>query len=132
LYDILLNVEHKKHEKFFQDMKKYMPRKHKEFLEYIRKLELHDLLKDNDRYDICLNNLKKFRSLHMGIVYSYVIKESKKIQYNHSKKGAAGTPNLMNFLGDLRKDTENKKVKNNLDYVISLKSIFEFLYLILK
>lgn len=49
LYDILLNIDHKQYNDFFKEMRKYMSRKHKNFLEYIESLQLHKLLETNNK-----------------------------------------------------------------------------------
>ncbi|ODV98461.1 hypothetical protein PACTADRAFT_83728 [Pachysolen tannophilus NRRL Y-2460] len=98
--DILLNVDHystgerdndkKKNDKsnpFLNEMRLYMPGKHRNFLEHLSKVNcLRDyVLANGDKnpeltlsYDACLAMLKSFRDKHIQIVTRYVIIQAQK------------------------------------------------------
>jgi indoleamine 2,3-dioxygenase len=148
VYDTILGIKHNDYEeKYLDNMKKYMPLKHRKYLEKIESFEnIKDLIKKNSNnskllknYNKCVLQLLNFRKAHMGIVKIYVInfiKNKEEIIYKTKKKnelfikksinaqGTGGT-NINIFLGNIIKNTkksiiEKKKliIKKNILYLI--------------
>ncbi|KAI0464711.1 hypothetical protein LJB42_002334 [Komagataella kurtzmanii] len=94
--DLLLNVEHHatgENEKvgrpgnsFINEMREYMPGKHRRFLEHLSKVNnIHEYVRSNSdneelvlSYDACLAMLKSFRDKHIQIVTRYIILQAQK------------------------------------------------------
>lgn len=135
-FDIILGVKHfatgdlKADSSFMDEMRQYMPRKHREFL---TALEPHSttikqiVQAEEDKeltlaFDACLAMLKAFRDKHIQIVTRYVVLQAKKInkmgsnstlrsglarkKQNGEEKGTGGT-SLLPFLKQCRDETGN-------------------------
>lgn len=110
---------------FINEMRLYMPRKHREFLEHLSLVSnIRDfvLKQNNDKltlaYDACLAMLKSFRDKHIQIVTRYIILQANKKrvksralrsglskdQENKPLKGTGGTA-LIPFLKQCRDET---------------------------
>jgi indoleamine 2,3-dioxygenase len=80
--DIFLGISHpQKHAReFLDEMRSYMPGKHRQFLiDFEKKCTLVDYVNRcentiiKDRYERCVSLLKTFRSIHISIVHDYVM-----------------------------------------------------------
>lgn len=143
--DILLSVEHHptgqnpgagskttgvrtpKANSFIHDMRKYMPRKHRMFLEHLEQVsELREFVVENGdkfdgltlAYDACLAMLRSFRDKHIQVVSRYIIIQAKESQRQAAeatrrqglaaaKQGKTGTGGsaLIPFLKQARDET---------------------------
>lgn len=141
--DILLGIEHfpmgkkrpsdertissnSNQNSFINDMRQYMPREHRNFLEHLSLVSnIRDfVLKTNDNeltlaYDACLAMLKSFRDKHIQIVTRYVVLQANKkprakssvlrsgLSKTHGKKEQKGTggTSLIPFLKQCRDET---------------------------
>lgn len=105
--DLVLNIKHKpfccgsqreKKESFSDEMKKYMPRKHREFLNHLSKV---NLLRDYvlskaeaspnllSAYNLAVSMMKQFRDSHIQLVSRYII-----IQARNSQKCTSANPRI--------------------------------------
>ncbi|CAI5759679.1 unnamed protein product [Candida verbasci] len=116
--DILLGIQH--NQGFIQEMREYMPGKHREFLIWLeQETNIKDYINKNPDielyYDACLAMLKSFRDKHIQITTRYIILQKNKnlgssstIRSGLSKKnvevGTGGT-SLLPFLKQCRDDT---------------------------
>ena len=120
VFDTILGVEHKTG--FLQEMRVYMPPKHRDLLTKLAEYSLRDYAaKCSDarfrtEFNMVLGALEAFRNAHLAIVRLYIINPAKRL--NGSKngfkdtagaKGTGGT-DLVNFLKPLRDDTINTRV----------------------
>lgn len=141
--DVLLNIEHfptgskpankdgsisgkSGKNNFMNDMKNYMPGKHREFLNYLSQVSNtreYVVSKNNQEltlsYDACIAMLKSFRDKHIQIVTRYIILQAKKgvstgkrsgisnTKDMKEQKGTGGT-SLIPFLKQCRDETGEK------------------------
>lgn len=153
MYDCFFGIEHDEHGKTFLDeMRKYMPKSH---YEYLRNLEQLPSLKEYvlnsadteliEKYNDCVKCLKKFRQAHLGLVHKYImrfvkqpqteIKSDEQIEPNqnknaHGTKGSGGQ-SPVEFCKDLIKTThliDINKMKQTKNYQIVI--IFSIIVLI--
>ncbi|CAN3356283.1 indoleamine 2,3-dioxygenase [Diutina catenulata] len=107
---------------FMDEMKQYMPREHREFLEEVdRTAAIRDFVTSQDdseltlAYDACLAMMKAFRDKHIQIVTRYVVLQAKKTssastrrsglaKQKKEEKGTGGT-SLLPFLKQCRDET---------------------------
>uniref|UniRef100_A0A0B7JZA0 Indoleamine 2,3-dioxygenase n=1 Tax=Bionectria ochroleuca TaxID=29856 RepID=A0A0B7JZA0_BIOOC len=87
--DLVLGVEHEAPEKasetVFQEMRAYMPRKHREFLEAVSQLPtLRSFVEARssdaglcEAFDECTKQLRLWRSTHIAIVSKYVVRPAR-------------------------------------------------------
>ncbi|KAH7161850.1 indoleamine 2,3-dioxygenase subfamily [Dactylonectria macrodidyma] len=87
--DYVLGVEHRpsgdRSETIFQEMRQYMPRKHREFLEIVSKLPsirsfVQKKLSDEvlgRSYDDCMKQLRLWRGKHIAIVSKYIVQPAR-------------------------------------------------------
>ncbi len=106
LFDATLGIRHQG--TYLQEMRKYMPPQHANFLRFIQMKSkvknycgmhrgLHGI------YDQCVSSLREFRNEHLKIAAEYIMGQKPKEQEHI--KGTGGT-NPMIFLKELRDDTE--------------------------
>lgn len=118
VYDKLLGVEHNdtediKTKEFLLDMRRYMPKAHREFLDKIITIKPNandELLKI--AHGKCLTQLERFRRAHLGLVQNYVVKfmNSKSGNNNaHGNKGSGGT-DPEKFCEQIIRETHNTKI----------------------
>lgn len=108
------------------------PGKHSEFFKYLGKFSLRKYVENKKELTEVYKKLVKFRQRHAKIVHNYIIipaREFKKTKL--SEKGTGGS-NLMPFLNQIIKETENTiKKKRNYRFflvVLVLLSIWYFLF----
>lgn len=119
----------KEENSFLLDMRGYMPREHREFVQEVdKKTQIRDVVLQNNQhleatlaYDACLAMLKLFRDKHIQIVTRYVVLQAKKVPHMGSsstlrsglarskksgaeEKGTGGT-SLLPFLKQCRDET---------------------------
>ena len=105
--DCAFSIDHK--DEYFNKIKDYMPDKHRKFINFI-KSNLHiDLIvknlndiRCNFLFNTSVKLLERFRMLHYGLVYKYIIKMDKTSL--DEIKGTGGT-NLTTFLKQSIKET---------------------------
>ena len=117
LFDVLFNVMHTDHERaFLKEMREYMPKKHREFLEMIEKTgSLQKIFKFSDElYNKCIIQLSELREKHYGLVHNYILKFE-----SNDAKGTGGThaATLLskikeNTLKSLKIDLTNRETTN--------------------
>lgn len=134
-FDIILGVCHHAtgdltaDNSFLNEMREYMPKKHREFLEALEPytFTIRDFVKSQHdeeltlAYDACLAMLKSFRDKHIQIVTRFVVLQAKKVNKMGSgttlrsglarkkqgeEKGTGGT-SLLPFLKQCRDETGN-------------------------
>lgn len=115
--DVALGVKHAKTDltDYVTDMRNYMPKKHREFIEAVEASErAHPLrmflMKRGrggiiDSYNTCLEKIMEFRQKHLEFAVSYI--QSKVTDAS----GTGGTP-FMKWLGQLRVETDAHKIPN--------------------
>ena len=131
--DAFLGVKHYgERKRFLDDMLQYMPGKHRQYIEYVRKgVDIATyVVEQNNRelmyaHDRCIDELTKFRQAHLGLVMSYINRfidptaRKHKVDDNastdsnksnaHGNKGSGGTIPVV-FCKDVIKETQNSKV----------------------
>ncbi|KAL7675506.1 hypothetical protein ACOME3_001775 [Neoechinorhynchus agilis] len=116
LMDTFLGIDHHESVKSFLDtMKKYMPRPHFEFIEYVKehcKLRKHLKAKKDQNlielYNECLDAMLIFRRDHYKLVCSYVVDQSGGRSASELK--GTGTSTIEHFLNRLIDATENARL----------------------
>lgn len=110
VYDEIFQITHKS--SLLKEMRKYMPKEHREFISMIGKnsSKLQDFINDSNdvvkkAYNDTLHKMCEFRSYHIQLVASYIISQSKDL----SKEKGTGSSSLIPFLKELRKETQDKK-----------------------
>ena len=163
VFDIFLSVEHNKNmNDFYLDTRKYMPIKHRNFIEDMEKMKkIKDYISDQknskskknleENYNMCRQNLLKFRFAHKGLIDAYVIHFIKKsshgingsagtdppVQSTHGTKGSAGTdPNsvIKDTIAATRKfkfKDESTKLKNTSIEWLYVTSVLGFIFFLL-
>ena len=105
VFDAVLGIKHESD--FLMEMRYYMPKQHKKFIELIESYPLfYNTLNESNKvlFNKCVKKLNKFRGVHMGLVRDYIIKPMNKGKKQfHKGKGTGGTE-LNKFL---------KKIKDN-------------------
>ena len=100
MVDAFLGVQHAQDRlwQYLQEMKRYMPWKHRQFLEVLtpHAYVMRDLMKDlsrdlRDPYNQCLFNLYLFREIHRGFTKRYIEEQQEKAG-NPTAVGTGGTP----------------------------------------
>lgn len=120
LFDIIFGIKHKsKITSYLQEMRDYMPAEHREFLTKIESdMEINSLNKyvidSNDEdltniYNKCIEMMEIFRSKHMGLVHTYILKMAPE---DNKVEGTGGTQ-LISFLKTSKKETTDTKVPIN-------------------
>lgn len=83
---------------FLTEMRKYMPRKHREFLEALTRVaHIRDFVMEHSKetpalvisYDACLAMLRHFRDKHIQIVSRYIIIQARRAQKMEVKKAVS-------------------------------------------
>ncbi|XP_031570562.1 indoleamine 2,3-dioxygenase 2-like isoform X2 [Actinia tenebrosa] len=108
-------------EHFLTKMRMYMPPKHRAFIEAIESgpsLKDFVLKKKNslltEKYNSCIDAMKKYRSLHLNVVTKYIIiqanKNPKNVNIKLSNTGTGGS-DLLPFLKKIRNETEEQRIK---------------------
>ena len=98
-----------------KDMRKYMPKEHREFLADLESINVagqvgtfREMAKKHERckgiYNSCLEELLKFRTLHLQFAIEYI---QKKVD---DPTGTGGTP-FIPWLTQLRDETESRYIK---------------------
>ena len=117
--DIFLGVQHDPHElEFLEDMKTYMPAKHRGFLEFLSKhsslreyiVNSHDQ-KLAMQFNSTIEALVSFRNQHIITVTRYIVNQKQHtINPSLENRGTGGTP-FMDFLKQVRDDTLETKIQ---------------------
>jgi indoleamine 2,3-dioxygenase len=111
MFDVFLGIEHKTdaNSKYMKSIRHYMPTHHRHILEHLDELmkqsPLAEFTKEHgieDEYKQCVDIVRKFRTLHFGIVAKYIIKMAPKSK--DDIKGTGSTP-LKKFLNACIEDT---------------------------
>lgn len=103
--DIVFGIAHASN--YFIEIRKYMPEKHRSFLNFIMKLNLDQLVRDDPEAEIilheCVATLKRFRQLHYNLVTMYILKQ---MPNNQNKAKGTGGTELQNFLKEIIRETK--------------------------
>lgn len=94
---------------YFVEIRDYMPKKHKDFINYVEKnINVRTLIDDDPKlleiYQSCVNTITTFRNLHYGLIHQYIIKMSSSQEDN--LKGSGGTE-LSKFLKTSIRETSD-------------------------
>ncbi len=100
---------------FLEEMRRYMPPAHRNFLEALRRgpsirqcvlahRQSHPTL--SERFDACISALDRFRKDHMAMAVHYITHQAADPD---SAKGTGGTP-FARFLGTARKETRATRI----------------------
>jgi indoleamine 2,3-dioxygenase len=110
IIDVALGIEHS--DNYFEQIKNYMPEKHKNFINYVKtNTNIKEVALANstsrEAYDLCIVNLMSFRKCHYAIVNTYILKYmNNNTDANKSEpvKGTGGT-DLKSFLTKAMSET---------------------------
>ncbi|VVT53143.1 uncharacterized protein SAPINGB_P003425 [Magnusiomyces paraingens] len=117
-HDTATPEEKQKSANFIHEMRKYMPRKHREFLEALTRVShIRDYVVAHSEetpalvisYDACLAMLRTFRDKHIQIVSRYIIIQARKAQKLVPKKTAVTTPGDTKREGLAAADSETQR-----------------------
>lgn len=108
LLDTIFGINKQNEE--LKDLRKFMPIKHVEFIEYIQNkfsnftelIKKYDLIEE---FNNCIDELTKFRLNHMKLIKTHIVAQSNKID----ETGSAGT-SLGKFLNPIIEETKNAKL----------------------
>lgn len=125
--DAALQIHHA--DAYFNMIMDYMPGKHREFILFVREnvhiLDYVNAIKSDDlmgAYDDVIKTITKFRDLHYGLVFRYIIKmvyddivreggEVPGLKELESTLDGSGGTKLRNFLKGALRDTSNNMIK---------------------
>ncbi|MCX7925769.1 MAG: indoleamine 2,3-dioxygenase [Fimbriimonadales bacterium] len=116
--DGLLGVQHADDplKTYLMEMRLYMPPAHRRFMEVVetrstvRDVVLHsDDATLRDAYNACVENIQRFRALHLEYAASYIYKQQAKDSKNPTSVGTGGTP-FMKYLKKHRDESGAHKV----------------------
>ena len=119
--DAALGVKHSNDSlrHYLNEMRDYMPPKHNQFIKNLEsKSTTRDLIKDSSKlqktYDDCLEEIRKFRSMHLEYAGTYIHQQSQlKNPFGRGGStitGTGGTP-FMKYLKKHRDESQNTKFK---------------------
>lgn len=100
---------------YLLEMREYMPREHRAFLEDIeKKPNLRSILKNaptsiKDGYNQVISLIEQFRSTHLKYAASYIANQSQTSANNSNSVGTGGTP-FMKYLTKHRDETITHKI----------------------
>lgn len=122
---------------FLDDMRNYMPRPHRDFLEHLSQIEnVKCYLNKNHNpglilaYDCCITFLKTFRDVHLNIVKQYVIipakrdkkQRSESVRYGLASAGdketGTGGTMLLPFLTQCKEETTDAAITSWLKNIL--------------
>ena len=107
--------DHLRH--YLNEMRDYMPPKHRAMIEQVEKISNAKIIIDGSKsltnnYNKCLEEIRKFRALHLEFAASYIHKQSQiKNPFGtggSTIKGTGGTP-FMKYLKKHRDETQKQK-----------------------
>lgn len=115
--DAFLGISHENDllRDYLDEMREYMPPKHRAFLEEIERLgPVRDFCaemggKTAKQFNDCVQNLQDFRTQHLEYAASYIHKQSQ-TKKNSTAVGTGGTP-FMKYLKKHRDETEKHLIK---------------------
>lgn len=119
--DAALGVKHSNDSlrHYLNEMRDYMPPKHNQFIKNLElKSAIRDLIKDSSKlqktYDDCLEEVRKFRSMHLEYAGTYIHQQSQlKNPFGRGGStitGTGGTP-FMKYLKKHRDESQKTKFK---------------------
>ena len=119
--DAALGVKHSNDSlrHYLNEMRDYMPPKHNQFIKNLElKSAIRDLIKDSSKlqktYDDCLEEIRKFRSMHLEYAGTYIHQQSQlKNPFGRGGStitGTGGTP-FMKYLKKHRDESQKTKFK---------------------
>ena len=119
--DAALGVKHSNDSlrHYLNEMRDYMPPKHNQFIKNLElKSDIRDLIKDSSKlqktYDDCLEEVRKFRSMHLEYAGTYIHQQSQlKNPFGRGGStitGTGGTP-FMKYLKKHRDESQKTKFK---------------------
>ena len=125
--DAALQIKHR--DAYFDMIMNYMPGKHKEFILFVREnvhiLDYINMIKSDDlmeAYDDVIKTITKFRDLHYGLVFRYIVKmvyddiikeggEVPSLEELEATLDGSGGTKLRNFLKGAIRDTSDNMIK---------------------
>ena len=119
-FDCFLGIDHDGKElEFLEEMRKYMPEKHRKFLEYLsiqRSLRQY-IVQSQDKdlitqYNSTIETFVEFRDAHIVVVTRFIVNQKQHtVNPSLEEIGTGGTP-FMHFLKNVRDNTKNSKILN--------------------
>lgn len=116
--DALLGIQHADDplKTYLMEMRLYMPPAHRRFMEAVeaRSTVRETVLRSRDAalrdaYNACIENIQRFRALHLEYAASYIYKQQAKDPKNPTSVGTGGTP-FMKYLKKHRDESGAHKV----------------------
>jgi indoleamine 2,3-dioxygenase len=116
--DGLLGIQHADDplKTYLMEMRLYMPPAHRRFIEAVesRSTVRETVLQNGDSalrdaYNACVENIQRFRALHLEYAASYIYKQQAKDPKNPTRVGTGGTP-FMKYLKKHRDESGAHKV----------------------
>lgn len=111
--DGLLGITHNKGElyQYLQEMRDYMPPKHREFIAYIETTSrvrpfVQANLEFREVYNACVSLVNRFRQTHLKFAAAYIQKQHQDSANNPNAVGTGGTP-FMEYLKKHKDETES-------------------------
>ena len=111
--DGLLGIKHAPGElyQYLQEMRDYMPPKHRDFISYIEKeSQVRPFVQANpqcrESYNACVSLVNRFRRTHLSFAASYIQKQHQDSANNPNAVGTGGTP-FMDYLKKHQDETES-------------------------
>ncbi|HEV8052486.1 MAG TPA: hypothetical protein VGP47_08325 [Parachlamydiaceae bacterium] len=111
--DGLLGIKHAPGElyHYLQEMRQYMPPKHREFISYIENTsQVRPFVQANrefhEIYNACVSLVNRFRQTHLGFATAYIQKQHQDNANNPNAVGTGGTP-FMDYLKKHKDETES-------------------------
>lgn len=129
VYDKFFGIEHKESNKFLTEMRTYMPKQHREFLdniESIRPFCQNSTSEIAEAFNDCVDNLAKFRKAHLDLIHTYIMNfvpkrvTDKDDKNAHGQKGTGGTDPVQFCVGIISETRRNKVPLRNLDSIQNL------------
>lgn len=123
LLDALLNVNHgsnTSHGKYLCELRPYMLPEHREFIVWVEEwsIKLSSLFSitessanesykmAKETFNMCVDNLKTFRKVHMGLVKHFLIQQ----KTNHDPLVGSGDTDVLPFLQSVYSDTDHSRL----------------------
>lgn len=134
--DAVLNVEH--NDLYFEKIKQYMPKEHREFIDHIKKnINMQDVVTElNDQTVINLYNesveaLKGFRRAHFSLVNDYILVFTRQEAVDSDEVRGSGGTELKKFLTTSMKETNDTLLESCTERLYNILDELQIKYTVL-